>query len=178
MDLDKILGECTTIPPSQKQEYDTFIKEYFKDYDSYRAVLRMNYDGEEALEKAKQLWENPYVQQAIAEIQDNRSALFKQNEERDPNKLPDDFVPNDEELDKQRIVSALFREGFYKGPGSTQSARVSALTKLASIYKLDMDKPPEADGRSVMIVPGEMSLEDWEAQAKKQQTQLKEEVKQ
>lgn len=177
MDTNTLINGSTYMGPSEKRELDAFISEYMKDYDSYRATLRLNYDPDVALERAKQFWDHPYVQQAITEIQENRSALWKQNEQRDLSRLPEDFVPHDEELDKQRIVSALFREAFYRGPGSTHSARVAALSKLSGIYKLEAEKAPEADGRSVMVVPATGNLDDWEKGAVVQQTKLKQEVK-
>lgn len=177
MDATTLMTGSNYMDPSEKRELDAFIAEYMKDYDSYRATLRLNYDPEVALERAKQFWDHPYVQQCITEIQENRSALWKQNEQRDLSRIPEDFVPSDEDLDKQRIVSALFREAFYRGPGSTHSARVAALSKLSAIYKLEHEKPPEADGRSVMVVPATGNLDEWEKGAAKQQEKLKQEVK-
>ena len=163
--------------PSEKAELDAFITEYFRDYDSYRATLRLGYDAEDALERAKKLWEHQYVQQAIAEVQENRSKLWKENTARDINKLPDGFEPKDAELDKQLIVSALFREGFYHGSGATHSARVAALCKLAGIYKLEKEEKADGDGRSVMIVPAVGMVDDWELHAVSQQETLKKQVK-
>lgn len=165
------------VQPSEKEELDLFVTEYLKDYDPYNATIRMNYDGELALERSKQFWEHPYVQKAIAEVAQNRSAMFGLDEQRDINQLPDDFQPTNEEQDKQRIVTALFREAFYRGAGATHSARVAALCKLSGIYKLEVEKKSEGDGRSVMVVPAVPGVDDWESTAAAQQEKLKEEVK-
>ena len=85
------------------------------------------------------------------------------------------------EMMKKRIIIGLVREANYRGPGCSQSARVAALAKLASIHGMDAVNRTQtqflgADGQpvdgGVFVVPGIMTTEDWEKAAEAQQAAL------
>lgn len=157
---------------------DDFVKEYMRDGNSYSACVRLGYMEEMAIEMAKKLMEEPYVKRQIANVSEVRSSAFGGVGD-NLSSLPEGFTPHDEETDKQRIVTALFNEAFYKGPGSSHSSRVSALSKLADIYKLTKHDNKGSAGSvpNVMIVPPRGDTDDWEAQASVQQEELKRTVK-
>lgn len=162
---------------SDKELRDKFIAEYLRDYNSYAACVRLGYVDEVALENAKLFMEEPYVKRGIADAEAVRAKHLQTAEKEDLTRLPDGFVPHDEETDKQRIVSGLFREAFYKGPGSAHSSRVSALSKLADIYKLTKEeKKVDSTTTNVMVVPAVGSVDSWEANAAAQQANLKKTV--
>jgi len=163
---------------SDKELRDKFIVEYLRDYNSYAACVRIGYVDEVALETAKQFMEEPYVRRGITNAEDARAKHLQASQEEDLVNLPPGFVPHNEDTDKQRIVSGLFREAFYKGPGATHNSRVSALTALAKIYKLDKEEKRDDDKLipNVMVVPAVGSAEDWEKMAAGQQADLKKQV--
>lgn len=162
------------------EQRDKFVTEYIKDYNSYGAAIRIGFMDDLALEVAKTFLNEPYVQRALSQAENQRSSMLQtvQDDKENLNVLPHGFVPHDEVMDKQRILSGLFREAFYKGPGAAHSSRVSALTTLAKIYKLDKEENVEESvTTNVMVVPPVGSLNDWEAAAVEQQASLKQTVK-
>lgn len=163
---------------SDKELRDKFISEYLRDYNAYASCVRIGFMDEEAFETAKAFMEEPYVKRGIADAEDSRAKHLRVTESEDLSQLPAGFVPHNEETDKQRIVSGLFREAFYKGPGATHNSRVSALGTLAKIYKLDKEEAKDIDviRSNVMVVPAMVSPEQWEAAAAAQQAQLKKQV--
>ncbi|MBG89585.1 MAG: hypothetical protein CMO80_22180 [Verrucomicrobiales bacterium] len=164
---------------SEKELRDKFIVEYLRDYNSYAACVRLGYMDEMALEEAQKLMEEPYVKRGIADAEAARAVHLSSKKDADLSKLPDGFVPHEEETDRQRIVSGLFREAFYKGPGSTHSSRVAALSALSKIYKLDKEEEKVAEIVSrVMVVPAVGNVDDWEQAASEQQAELKRTVTQ
>ncbi|MFW0778542.1 MAG: hypothetical protein ACN2B6_12575 [Rickettsiales bacterium] len=174
---DIIRGEIS-LSPADKKLRDDFVREYIRDYNSYAACVRLGFIDELALETAKQLIEDPYVKRMLVNVEENRSSNINKGGDKDLTVLPEDFVPHDEDMDKQRIISALFREAFYKGPGASHASRVSALGKLADIYKLAKEQgPEESANQSVMVVPPVGDVNSWEDQAEAQQTELKRTVK-
>lgn len=149
---------------SERDLCDRFVKNYLMDYDSKAAAVRVGYPKSIAQQFADRFMGQSYVLQQIA----------KQD------LTPDAKDPED--VMKQRIMQGLLREANYKGPGSSQSARVAALARLASIYGMDAPKVSKteltgADGQPLnsggfFVVPGLMSSEAWEEQAAKQQAAL------
>lgn len=177
-DPNSFVNGAVSYTASEKELRDKFIAEYLRDYNAYGACVRIGFTGEEALETAKEYMEEPYVKRGITDAEDRRSAHLRTVQEEDLSQLPAGFVPHDEETDKQRIVSGLFREAFYKGPGATHNSRVSALGTLAKIYKLDKEEAKEIDHlkTNVMVVPAMGTPEQWEAAAAAQQANLKKQV--
>ncbi|CAM0077206.1 terminase small subunit [Vibrio phage K251 g3] len=163
---------------ADKELRDRFIREYLRDYNAYAACVRIGFMDEVALENAKLYMEEPYVRRGIADAEGQRASHLQTEQDNDLSTLPEGFVPHDLETDKQRIVSGLFREAFYKGAGASHASRVSALGKLADIYKLTKEEQTDDKVASnVMVVPAIGSVDAWEGEASKQQAELKQTVK-
>lgn len=172
--------------PADKNRWDEFVTTYIVDYDSYAACIRCGYQGEEALEFAKQFMQEPYVRNAIKILEAHRTAKFLSEpekgsaEESNYSELPPSYIPLSEEQEKQMIVSSLMREAHYTGPGASHAARVSALNALAKIKGIE--KPEQEEDANlirggVMIVPAVGTLDDWEKAAGNQQAELKKTVR-
>ena len=145
----------------EKELRDKFVDEYLLDFDQTAAAIRIGFSASFAQTYAEKFMTEPYVRQRIAALQ---TAMAE-----------DEKI--EAELDRRRIRAALMREAHYQGPGSSHAARVSALSKLASIR--DMDAPTKIKSEvalrgGVMMVPGIANLEDWEKAAQASQTQLQE----
>lgn len=176
-DPNSFINSEVSYSKSDKELRDKFIAEYLRDYNSYAACVRIGYMDEVALETAKHFMEEPYVKCGIADAEASRAKHLRSTEDKDLSQLPTNFVPHDEETDKQRIVSGLFREAFYKGPGATHNSRVSALSTLAKIYKLDKQEEKDTGIKTnVMVVPAVGTVDDWEKMAANQQAELKKQV--
>lgn len=145
----------------EKALRDLFVDEYLKDYDPYRAALRCGFMASFAKEYAARFMSEPYVQKRISELGDTLLA--------------------DEETQRKRTLQALIREAHYTGPGSSHAARVSALSKLAHILKMEPEKDSGAKGNGVdggvMMVPEMTDPDSWSEMAEKSQQTLKETVK-
>lgn len=150
------LGDMT---PREIALRDMFVKEYLVDYKAVNAAIRCGFHKDFAVQYAQQFMNEPYVQQQL-----KAHTL----EVEDPAHLDEDYL-------KRRVITSLLREAHYDGPGSTQSARVSALSKLTAI--LGMDAPAKSEQTithrgGVMAVPGIASLDDWEKAASNSQEKL------
>jgi hypothetical protein len=144
----------------EKALRDFFVKEYLVDYDAVAAAHRIGYGKSYAKEFSARFMQEPYVLRQIA-----KSEGFVNTES-----------PEDRESAKRRIMAGLTREANYRGPGSSQAARVAALSKLAQLHGMDFDaKPKELDNNpaeGAFVVPGVMTPEQWAAAAEKQQEDL------
>lgn len=144
---------------SERVMRDRFVTQYVLDYDAKAAAIRIGF-GEAFAEaySAKYLAE-PYV---LQQIKKHETALAED--------------PDAEEADtRRRVRSALLREAYYTGPGSSHSARVSALSKLAALMGMENDSKSKADMANrggVMEVPAIGTLEAWGAEAAAQQAKL------
>lgn len=142
---------------------DAFVKEYLKDYDAMSAALRCGFCHELAREYATNFMEDNYVQWKISQLTYDK----KQS-------------PIEDDLDvvERQIFEALKREAFYTGPGSSQNARVSALKALSD--KVDKSKAAKGDGNKVnsgvMVVPADVTEEQWEQSAIDAQEKLKQDT--
>ncbi len=138
---------------------DRFCDQYVIDYDEVKACMRIGYHKQFAVDYAKKFMEEPYVQKRIQEL----SVAPSENEQ-------------DEEQDTKRLIrSQLLKEAAYVGPGSSQSARVAALSKLMAMYDMESPKKIEAEITNrggVMAVPGVCSIEEWQKVAAAQQAEL------
>lgn len=136
---------------------DLFVKEYLVDHNQVAAAMRCGFNGQIAPQYAHQFMDEPYVQKKLAEAQ---------------SKLLD--IDSDEgDIEKQRVIAGLIREANYRGPGSSHSARVAALSKLAAIFKLEAASTQLGEQSGVMEVPGVASVENWQQVASAQQEKLK-----
>jgi hypothetical protein len=142
---------------------DRFVKEYLQDYDAFRAAIRIGYTVPYAKEFSIRFMNEPYVLNKLRELETQPE---------------DDY---DEISQKKKIVSALWREANNQGSGSSQSARVAALSKLSAFYGMDAPSRSQAEltgkdgqplGQGVFVVPGLVTAEEWAAQAEKQQQEL------
>lgn len=143
----------------EKALRDYFVKEYLSDYDETAAAIRIGYPINVAKQYAQRLMNEPYVRRSIKEKEESVD-------------IPD----NDPEIAKRRIIAGLIREANFRGPGSSQAARVAALSRLASLHGMDpSNKPKEPEipeGEGTFVVPGLLTPEEWKARAAKQQEEL------
>lgn len=140
-----------------------YVDEYLKDYDAVASALRCGFCHELAREYANNFMTDNYVQWRISKLTyDNNNS------------------PEEDDLDttERQVFEALKREAFYTGPGSSQNARVSALKVLSD--KVEKMKALKGNGNKVnsgvMVVPAEVSAEQWEAQAVDMQEKLKQDT--
>lgn len=110
------LGDDADCELSAKEKAlrDAFVREYLKDYDPYRAAIRLGYKAGVAMTYATRFMDESYVQRRISELERGK----------------------DEDI-TQVIKSGLIREANYKGAGSSHSARVAAWTQASKIENLD-----------------------------------------
>lgn len=165
--MDNAADDLEITEPEEERSYsyrekalrDFFINEYLVDYDAVGAAVRVGYGKSYAKDFAQRFMQEPYV---LREIQRKEGSVNLQSE--------------DPEAAKKRIIAGLTREANYRGPGSSQSARVAALSRLATLYEMDpKDKVKEPEnniGEGTFVVPGMMTPEQWEAAAAKQQEDL------
>lgn len=111
--------------PAEIEVRQRFVAEYVIDHDGRLAALRIGFNANFAVDYAKKFLSEPYVQQLI------KAHLYA--------------VENDPEFNKKRVMAALFKEANNHGPGSSHSARVSALAKLTSV--LGMDAPAKSESK-------------------------------
>ena len=154
-------AEAMAPPPtgSEKKLRDQFVDEYLIDFDQTGAAMRVGFSASFAQTYAERFMNEPYVRKRIMDLQ--------QATAEDPKAA--------DEADRRRVRAAMLREAHYRGAGSSHSARVSALAKLASV--LDMDAPTKIKSDvtmrgGVMMVPGIASLEDWQKAAQASQEAL------
>jgi hypothetical protein len=155
---DQTIDEPTytvTLSLRERQLRDKFVAEYLSDYDALQAAMRIGYSLAFAKEYSIKLMQDPYVLQQIK-------------------KTEGDTVSNEPEDVKKRIVAGLMREANFRGAGSSQSARVAAWSKLASLYQMDVvpKGAEEGEGAGEFVVPGMITEEEWTRRAAAQQTAL------
>lgn len=144
----------------EKALRDKFVGEYLIDYNPLAAAIRIGYPKGYAKEYAARFMEEPYVLNKIREQESTSEDVTT-------------------DVMKKRIMAGLVREANYNGPGSSQAARVAALSKLAQMHGMDAPRRTEitgADGaplgEGAFVVPGVISVEDWERAAEEQQAAL------
>ncbi len=146
----------------EKALRDLFVNEYLVDYNAVSAAVRCGYNQVYAREMSVRFMHCPYVMQQIT--------LKQQSQE----------IESDDAM-KKRVISGLIRESNYTGPGCSAGARVAALAKLAAIQGMDAptrtkteltgpDGQPLSGG--IFVVPGLVTVEDWEKAAEEQQAKL------
>ena len=144
-------------PLSEKEKIlrNEFVRNYLIDFDPVLACMRVGFAKAFAENYAIRFMAEPYVQQRITDL---------------TLQAPDD-TDAQEEADKQLTLTVL-REAAQRGP---YSSRVAAAAKLATI--LGMDKPIQnnleiTNKGGVMVVPGIVNIDNWEAEAIKAQEDL------
>lgn len=111
--------------PQEKRLRDMFVDEYLKDYDSYRACLRVGFQSNFAVEYSKKFLAEPYVQRRLADLQRTPS-----------------ISPEIQEQQDKALVLSVLRQAAQNGLYAT---RVAAASKLASIYGMDKLKAESSD---------------------------------
>jgi hypothetical protein len=98
-----------------------FVNEYLIDFDKTNAAKRAGYSANSARTIGCDNLNKPYIRNSISKrIEQLSEANF---------------------VTRELIISKLLIEALDKSEGSSQSARVSALDKLAKIYGLYMNEP-------------------------------------
>jgi hypothetical protein len=165
--MDNPVDDLEIAEPEEERQYsfrekalrDYFIKQYLEDYDSIAAAIRVGYPRSVAKEFATRFMNEPYVLREIYRLEGGGSVK-----------------DNDPEAEQKRIIAGLKREANYRGPGSSQAARVAALSRLATLYEMDpahkkpKDEENELEGN--FVTPGIMTPEQWAEAARKQQEEL------
>jgi hypothetical protein len=136
------------LPPEQITLRDRFVEQYVIDYDAVAATRRLGYPGDFARDIAVKFIHCPYVNRQVQKFEDAQD------------------VNGNLDQEQRRLIAALRKEAAYYGPGSSHAARVAALGKLASLRKMDQPVKVDVTNRGgVMVVPGIVSLDNWEADA-------------
>lgn len=151
---------ASDLTASEVKLRDKFVTEYLSDYDEVKAAVRVGYPRNIAKEYSVRLMGDPYVLQQIKK----REATTEEE--------------TTEQM-RKRVLTGLIREANYTGPGGSASARVAALSKLAAIAGMDAPSRSQTEiigagaaGAGMFVVPGLMTVEQWEAAAEKQQNEL------
>lgn len=156
----------STLTQSEMDLRDKFVVEYLKDYDALAACIRVGYTFAFAKEFSARFLSETYVLNKI-----------KQLEVAAPLEAGED----DENAQRRKVYAGLWKEANYMGSGSSQSARVAALSKLSAFLGMDAPtrsqqeltgKNGEALGSGVLVIPGVMTAEQWAVQAEAQQAEL------
>ena len=148
------------LTPRERQLRDAFVDQYLIDYDAHAAALRVGFQAAFAPDYAKKFMGETYVRQ--------RLKMMEQTE-------PTVGAAIEDKYNNRRIKAKLMEEAFYTGPGSSHSARVSALKALAAIQGLEAPKKTESlnvHKGGVLMVPAIANLDDWEAVAVESQRAL------
>lgn len=166
-DFDEL--ECKVQPTLTKSEMalrDKFVIEYVKDYNALDAAIRIGYTLAFAKEFAPRFMSESYV---LNQIKKQETA-------------PEGIDFENEDALKRQVYASLWREANFHGAGSSQAARVAALSKLSAFHGMDAPsrskqeltgpdgQPLQAGG--VLVIPGVMTSEQWAAQAEQQQADL------
>ena len=156
-------GEAVTpeLNAADTELRDLFVREFLFDFDPVAACLRCGFLESYAQQYAQQFMGESYVRKQIAE-QSKKGSPVGEDKEKD-------------EATKQHVLTSLFREANYRGPGASHGSRVAALAKIATI--MGMDAPTKMEQTithkgGVMAVPGIASIEDWEQKATENQSKL------
>jgi hypothetical protein len=112
--------ESTDAPGGRiKADYDKFITQYLIDYDPFGAAMRVGYSVDLAEAYAAKCMACPYVVLGISDVEHAMGGI------------------SDAEKHRARIIAGLYREANNHRKGSTQAARVAALSRLSAIFALD-----------------------------------------
>lgn len=157
----------TELTAQEKELRDMFVVEFLKDHDYRNAAIRIGFLPKYADQYAAEFAVDPYVKRRI-EYEMTRP-------------LTNEEAAEHKRAMIRRTEALLLKQAGYAGPGASHGARVSALSKLASIYGMDAPTKVEQTIQhkgGVMMVPGVASVEDWEAAAVASQEKLTKEAEQ
>lgn len=151
----------TALTLQEKELRDMFVVEFLKDHDYRNAAIRIGFLPKYADQYAAEFAVDPYVKRRI-EYEMTRP-------------LTDEEASEHKRAMIRRTEALLLKQAGYAGPGASHGARVSALSKLASIYGMDAPTKVEQTVQhkgGVMMVPGVASIDEWEATAVTSQEKL------
>lgn len=150
----------------EMQLRDAVVSEYLHDRDWTAACKRLGMSSALALDYGRRFSEDAYVQRKLKEVEQAKATA------------PDITKKQELELEKQRIIEGLKDEAYYRGPGSSQAARVAAFKQLCSIFGFEAPKQAAVSvtATGVMMVPMMGSMEDWEKMASESQSKLQEDT--
>lgn len=123
---------------AERELRERFVTEYLVDYNAYAACLRVGFHSQFATDYAKKFMEESFVRKLIKQHE-----LAAESE-------------GEADTNKRRIMAALFKEANYHGPGSSHSARVSALAKLTTLF--GMDAPTKSESKVTVNQPVQFYL--------------------
>lgn len=152
------IDKFSYLPEADRAIYDSFVTEYLKDFDTFKACLRLGYRADQALNFSRKFIIEPYVQFIV-------SSRLRDVE------LANSDTDVQNERDKNTVMAAL-RDVVNNGD---VGERISAAKVLSDI--LGMKAPIRTENKtqmqqSVMIVPATQSIDDWERSAMEQQEKL------
>lgn len=148
------------IRPATRDKRRVFVSEFLKDFNGMRAMMRSGFvDDERRANQLSKAWlEEPFTQYLIDHV-------CTQLEESDI-------------VTRKQVMARLWQEAnrFNHGPDQGHGARIKALSVLAKIKGMEITKieATVTHGGGVMLIPATMSPEQWEEQAKAQQSHLRE----
>lgn len=148
----------------EKALRDLFVDEYLVDFNPYAAALRVGFMEAFAKEYATRFMAEPYVRKRIRLKTDGMETNSRE------------FVGQQ----RNRIMQGLIKEANYTGPGASHAARVSALSKLATLLEMDPKNGAGVQGGpdgGVMVVPAMEDADSWSQAAENSQASLKATVK-
>lgn len=142
------------------------VMEYLYDMSWTRACLRCGFRQEFVEDTANRFMQDPYCIWRVKVLARERGIAINSGNEAA------------REDAKATIMAALHKEAHYYGPGSSQSARVSALGKLAQLLGMEPAKQSKVEvlAPGIMVVPAIASVEDWEAVAVEAQEKLRDDT--
>ncbi len=115
------------LSPREMAVRDLFVDEYFKDFNSQRACIRVGYAEPDVKTFAAKFQYCPYVQNKIAERKNQNMVVDSNNE-------------LDIDLMRVKLINGLMEDALFNGPGASHSARVKAKSELAKLLALEPPK--------------------------------------
>lgn len=171
IDIDDIPKGERLYSEEDRKIRDKFVMEYLRDHNMYAAGVRMGYTGQNAMDFSKALLNEPYVANKIAELKETGFGMLQLG-----NDSATSHGVDHKDAISQRIINGLMKEAFDYGPGTKQQARITALNKLADIYKVGEESSTNIK-TNVMVVPAMGTVDSWEKAASVQQEQLKHDIR-
>lgn len=144
------------LTPGEQQVRDSFVDQYLKDHDPYKAALRMGFMSANAMEWAKRFMSESYVMRTIHE------RIIEAGKDR--------------KYEHAQILASLRQIAHdYRQPAG---ARVQALAKLAVLTGMeDKDEGDHGPAGGVIEVPTIAKLDEWESIAYESQKKLVEDAR-
>lgn len=125
--MDELINPFEAPPtPTEKALWDRFVAEYVKDYDAFKACLRIGFLESFAQEYARTFLAKGYIQRAIANHKNNPTQ-------------PADQLESD-----RALIMATLREACHHGPYQSRALAAKTLGGMHGI-----DKAPDRSGEQL-----------------------------